>query len=175
MNASVASGGGAGRPTGRADFDAGRLFLADARLALLALNYGRHRALHLVFGTSREQANLLTFVLALGAADLAYVAARRAVLAPLGISGADIALAGFGLRETALGISGPQARAMPGVGALLTIGAVGGLAIPGLRRAAKNLRAAERRLREERTRRYSDALSALPGVGQIRTSKVTAV
>jgi hypothetical protein len=50
----------------RADFGAGQLFLADSRLAFHVLNYARRRALARAFGVTPAQANLLTFVLALG-------------------------------------------------------------------------------------------------------------
>ena len=55
-----------------ADFGAGRLLLADSRLTFAVLNDARYRTLNGVFGVSREQANLLTFVLLVGAADAAY-------------------------------------------------------------------------------------------------------
>src|SRR5512133_3775250 len=66
-------------PVDRIDFGAGRLFVSDTRLALGALNYARYETLRRVFGVSREEANLLTFVLALGGTD---AATRRAAGSP---------------------------------------------------------------------------------------------
>ena len=115
-----------------AKFGAGRLLVSDSRLTLGALNYARHRTLYRVFGVSRAEANLLTFVLALVA-----------------------------VREAALGIAGPGVReGGPFVATLLAAALIAGLAAPGLRRAASRMRAAEHRLRVERERRYSDARRA---------------
>jgi hypothetical protein len=167
MEASSAARTPAPRSTAHGTFNAGRLFLADARLALLVLDHGRQRSLSRLFGVSGRQADLLSLVLALSAAEAAYGATRRVMGAPLAISGADVALGGFALREGMLGIAGPGSRAVPSAGALLTIGALGGLAIPALRRGTRRLRAAEHRLRQERQRRYDAARRALGrnGVG----------
>lgn len=144
----------------RAGFGAGRLFVSDSRLAIGSLNYARHRALHRVFGVSRTEANLLTFVLALGVAGPASRAAHQVVRAPRGLSSAGTAMGGFTLREAVLGVAGPGVREVPLVGTLLAVALIGGLAVPGLRRAAGGMRAAEHRLRVERERRYSDARRA---------------
>jgi hypothetical protein len=50
-------------------FGKSELFLTDARLALGVLNHLRYQALNRAFGTSREQANVLTAIVVLGAAD----------------------------------------------------------------------------------------------------------
>lgn len=143
-----------------AKFGAGRLLVSDSRLTLGALNYARHRALYRVFGVSRAEANLLTFVLALGAVDPAARVARRVVRAPRVLTGAGSAMSGFTVREGALGIAGPGVREGPLVATLLAAAMIGGLAVPRLRRAASRMRAAEHRLRVERERRYSDARRA---------------
>jgi hypothetical protein len=129
-----------------ADFGTSRLFVADSRLALGVLNHLRHQALNRVFGVSRGQANLLTAVLLLGAADGTYEAARRAT-GMLRISGPDAVLGAAALREAALGVAGPSTRAVPGAGTLLALAILGGLAAPSLRQAAHRMRAAEQRLR----------------------------
>jgi hypothetical protein len=161
MEASAALRTPAPWSTGPGSFSAGRLFLADARLALLVLDHGRRLSLSRIFGVSGRQADVLSLVLALSAAEAAYRAARRVAGAPLAISGADVALGGLVLREGTLGIAGPGARAVPSAGTLLTIGILGGLAVPAVRRATHRLRAAEHRLRQERQRRYSAARRAL--------------
>src|SRR5436190_80268 len=58
-------------------FGTPQLFLTDSRLVLTVVNHLRYQALERVFGTSRQQANALTVVLLLGAADSAYEAGRR--------------------------------------------------------------------------------------------------
>lgn len=146
-----------------ADFGAGRLALADARLALGALNYARYETLRRVFGVSREDANLLTFVLALGGMDVGLRGSRHAIGVTRKLSGADSAMGGFALRTAVLGITGQSARDVPPLlGTLLAAGMLAGLFLPGLRRAAVRLRASEHRVRLERERRYSAALSASP-------------
>ena len=93
-----------------AKFGAGRLLVSDSRLTLGALNYARYRALHRVFGVSRAEANLLTFVLALAAVDPAARVARRVARAPRALTGAGSGMSGFTVREAALGIAGPGVR-----------------------------------------------------------------
>ena len=134
-------------------FLAPQVFLSDSRLVLTVLNHLRYQALHRVFGTSREQANMLTVVLLLGAADSAYEAARR--ISGMRLRASDAGLGAIALREAALGVAGPGARQVPGFGGLVALALLGGLAAPGLRRAVKRIRAAERRVRRARVRRYA--------------------
>ena len=142
------------------DFGKGRLFLADSRLALLVLNYARLAAMRRVFGVSREQANLLTFVLALGAAQGTYTAARRVIRSPLRVRDEHVGLAALMLREAAMGAAGPAARQTPGFGPLLALGVLGGLGLPTARRGGRALRAGEERVRLRRSSRYSAARRA---------------
>ena len=144
----------------KAPFGTPQLFITDSRLVLTVLNHLRYQALNRVFGTSREQANALTVVLLLGAADGAYETARRIGGTRLRVS--DAGIGAIALREAALGVAGPSARAIPGFGALVALALLGGLAAPGLRRTAHRMRAAERRVRRERIRRYSVARDGLP-------------
>jgi hypothetical protein len=137
------------------------LFRADSRLAFAVLNHLRYQALNRVLGVSRNQANVLTVVLLLSAADGAYEAARRISGMRLHASGTDAALGAIALRGGALGVAGPSARAVPGFGTLVAFAVLGRLAGPGLRRTAQRMRAAEQRLRaaekrvrRERIRRY---------------------
>jgi hypothetical protein len=135
-------------------FGTGRLFLADSRLALAVLNEARHRGLHRVFGVSREEENLLTFVLALSAASAGYEGARRALHAPLLISSRGAATGAILMREAAVGVAGPGANAIPGFGALMALALVGTLAVPGMRRAIHAAREAEHRARAHRSAIY---------------------
>jgi hypothetical protein len=133
---------------------AARAFVSDARLAATAANQLRLLGLRRVFGVSRTEANALTFVLALTAADGSLRAARRVTRAAVPARG-DAAMGGFLLREGALGVAGPAAREFPFVGSLLAGAMIAGVALPELRRAAIGLRAAERRVREQRIRVYA--------------------
>jgi hypothetical protein len=144
-----------------AGFGTSQLFLTDSRLALAVLNHLRYQALNHMFGMSREQANVLTAVLLLGAADGAYETGRRITGMRFRVSGPDAALGAFALRGAALDVAGPGGREIPGFGALVAFAMLGGLAAPGLRRTAQRIRAAEQRLRaaeermrSERIRRY---------------------
>ena len=142
-----------------APFSTPQAFVSDSRLVLTVVNHLRYQALNRVFGTSRDQANALTVVLLLGAADSAYEAARR--ITRMRLSASDAGLGTIALREAALGIAGPGARQVPGFGTLVGFALIGGLAVPGLRRAVKRLRAAERRVRRARVRRYEAARERL--------------
>jgi len=142
-----------------APFGTPQLFVTDSRLVFTVLNHLRYEALNRVFGTSREQANALTAVLLLGAAESAYETARR--ISGMRLRGSDAGLGAIALREAALGVAGPGARAVPGFGALMAFAVLGGLAAPGLRRVARRMRAAERRVRHQRIRRYTTARDRL--------------
>src|SRR3954454_8797226 len=153
MDATAASGAST-RAAAESEFGAGRLFLIDSRIAFTLLNHARYFTLNRMFGTSREQANVLTAVLAVTAAGAAYESGQRMLRAPLRVSGADTAIGGFVLREAALGVVGPGYRNVPGLGALVAFALVGSLGVPRLRRAARDLRAAEERVRVRRISRF---------------------
>ena len=139
-----------------APFGTPQLFLTDSSMVFTVLNHLRYQALNRVFGTSREQANVLTFVLLLGAADSAFETARRVGGTRLRMS--DAGLGAIGLREAALGVAGPGARAIPGFGALVAFALLGGLAAPRLAPdGPQDARLAERRVRRARIERYAAA------------------
>ena len=135
-----------------AGFGTSRLFVTDSRLVLAVLNHLRYQALNRVFGVSRDQANMLTVVLLLGAANGTYEAARR--ISGMRMSGTGAAAGAVALREGALSVAGPSAREVPAFGTLVAFAMLGGLAAPSLRRTADRMRAAERRVRQQRIRRY---------------------
>jgi hypothetical protein len=145
-------------------FGTSQLFLTDSRLVLAVLSHLRYQALNRAFGVSREQANVVTAILLLGAADGAYEAARRISGIRPHVSATDAALGAITLRDASLGIAGPSVRAIPGFGTLVAFAIVGGFVAPALRRTAHKmraaelrLRAAEERIRRERIRRYMAA------------------
>jgi hypothetical protein len=142
-----------------AGFGKSDLLLTDARLALGVLNHLRYQALNRAFGASREQANVLTAVLLLGAADGAYESMRRIAGLRLHVSGADAALGAIALRDASLSIAGPNVRAIPGFGTLVAFAIVAGFAVPALRQTARRVRAAEQRLRGFEARVRSQRIS----------------
>jgi hypothetical protein len=161
MDPTAAKNTSGDRPELDAKFGARQLFLADSRLAFALFNSARYAALRSIFGMSREQANIVTVVGALLAADAAYETARRVVRSPLRVSGADVLLGGIALREAALGVTGAPSRDVRLFGTLVTGVMVAGLAIPGLRRAAHTMRAAEREIRQRRITAYQAAMRAV--------------
>src|SRR5688500_2556395 len=100
-------------------FGTTQLFLTDSRLALAVLNHLRYQALNRAFGTSREQANVLTAVVLIGAADAAYETTRRITGMRPHVSGSDAAVAAIALRDASLGIAGPSGRQIPSFGTLV--------------------------------------------------------
>jgi hypothetical protein len=147
-----------------AGFGTSQLFLTDSRLVFAVLNHLRYQALHRVLGLSRQQANVLTVVVLLGAADGAYEATRRIIGIRPHVSGTDAFLGAITLRDASLGLAGPNVRAIPGFGALVVFAIFGGFAAPAIRRMSQRmhaaelrLRATEQRVRQERIKRYAAA------------------
>ena len=143
------------------EFGTSQLFLSDARLVLAMLNHLRYQALHSTLGLSREQANVLTAVVLLSAADGAYEATRRITGMRPHVSGTDAALGAIALRDASLSTAGPSVRAIPGFGALVAFAILGGFAAPRSapdRPAAASRRAAAARRRAARAQRTDQAL-----------------
>jgi hypothetical protein len=147
---------------GAAMVSAQRAILSDARVAVRVLNWGRYRVLTGMFGVSRDQVNLLTLVLAVGAASATYDAGRRIVRHPWPLSGVDTAIAGSLVRELGFAIAGPSAREIKFFWGLVAVAGVGGLAGPGMRSAVHRFRVAERRLGQQRMRFWGAARSPDP-------------
>lgn len=145
------------------DFNSLNLFLADSRLAFGVLNHLRYQALEKTFGVSREQANVLTVVILLGAGDLMYEAAKQLARVPITVNRGDAAIGVLALREGAMSVVGPGVRQIPGLGALMAIGLIGGVALPRIRRMIRSFRDVEHRVRVERIRRYSEARRSMTG------------
>ncbi len=138
-------------------FGAPQLFLSDARLYLGILNHLRYDALRWAFGVNRQQANVVTFLLVVGAAEGVYEGVRRIPGIRLPVAGTDAAIAAIALRDGVLGAAGPAGREIPGFATLAALAALGGIVAPRLRRATARARAAEHRIRAERIRRYEVA------------------
>jgi hypothetical protein len=152
----------AGQTGGRAGLSAGRLFLADSRMAFGVANYARHQTLNRAFGVQREQANLLTFVLLLSAGPPAVAGLWRAVGTPLALAtGVNAGVGAFALRAAARGVAGPAANEVPQLEALLVLAVAGAVAVPQLRRAFRGVRKAEHRVRQQRESMYAAARVAM--------------
>ena len=134
-----------------------RAFVSDARLAFAVLKWAHYPVLRRVFGVPREQANLLTFALALTAANATYDVLRRIIRHPWPLSGPDTGVAAFLVREAGFGIAGPKAREVQFFGILIAAAAVGGLTLPGMRRALHGIRVAEQRVGLQRRSIYGAA------------------
>ena len=76
-----------------------RAFFFDVRLVLAVLNQARYPVFGRVFGVSRDQVNLLTFVLALSAAGATLDALDRFIHHPWPLDGPDTAIAAYVVRE----------------------------------------------------------------------------
>jgi hypothetical protein len=137
-----------------------RAFLSDARLTLAVLNQGRYPVLSRMFGVPREQANLLTFVLLLTAANATYDTLRRIIRHPWPLSGTDTGITTFLVREAGFGIAGPKAREVQFFGTLIAVAGIGGLTLPGIRRALHGVHVAEQRVGQQRRRIYGAAQRA---------------
>jgi hypothetical protein len=146
------TGGGGG-----ATVSVERALANDARLAYTVLNELRYPALGRAFGIPREQANLLTFVLALSAAGATYDALARFIRHPWPFDRADTEIGVFLMREAGFGIAGPKAREVKFFGVLIAVTAIGGLTVPSLRRAIHSARLAAERIGEQRRRVYGVA------------------
>jgi hypothetical protein len=133
-----------------ATVSAERAFLSDAGVTLAVLNWARYRVVMRIFGVPREQVNLLTFVLALGAADTTYNAVQR-IRHPWRPSRVDTAIAGSLIREGAFALAGPKAREVKLFCTLIALAAIGS-ATPGLRHALHKIHVAEQRVGQERMR-----------------------
>ena len=162
MDATAVSRASAGRTDGRPGLSAGRLFLADSRMAFGVANYARHQTLNRVFGVQREQANLLTFVLLVSAGSPAVAGLWRAVRAPLAMAtGVNAGVGVFAVRAATRGVAGPAASEVPQLEALLVLAVAGAVAVPQMRRAFRGVRKAEHRVRQQRESMYASARVAM--------------
>jgi len=135
-----------------------RAFASDVRLVLAVLNHGRYPLMGRVFGVSRDQVNLLTFVLALTALGTTLDAVRRFIRDPWPLDGTDTAIAAAVVREAGFGIAGPKIRQTHLFGALIAVAAVKGLTFPGLRHALHSMHVVEQRIGLQRRRIYGAAV-----------------
>jgi hypothetical protein len=122
--------------------------LADARMAFVLLNHARHVTLERVFGIQRSQANLLTGILALGAAHAAYDGARRAAGVRHSFRLRNQRFTILLAREAVYALGGPTAREIPGFPLLVGGAVAASFGLPAARRVAHDARRTNHRLRE---------------------------
>jgi hypothetical protein len=120
------------------EFGGVRLLMSDLRLIFLLINHGRYSMIQRLFGIGRDQANLLTLVMAMALADGARVKARRVLTGPPLPGAGDLLLAGGSWREVLSYAAGAPANGTPLFGTLLSVAIIGGTAGP----AASELAAA---------------------------------
>ncbi|HEX4009555.1 MAG TPA: hypothetical protein VHX62_06090 [Solirubrobacteraceae bacterium] len=132
----------------------GNLLLSDLRTGYLLLNELRYRAIVGTFGVSRQQANLVTLV---GVSMVAQALQDRATRL-LRVTGPPMAMDGAltvaGLRGVLCQVAGVPSADVPGAGALLAMGILGGAFAPTLTRALRGLRADSLRLSTDFHHRY---------------------
>lgn len=121
------------------EFGDSRLLVSDLRVGFLLLNNVRLRAIARLFGVGPEQANLLTFVIALWLAQGAQLQVKRLSKPPPLPSAGDGLLVGGSVQELVGWLAGPPTRDTPVLGVLLTLAVVCGTAGPV---ALKSVRAA---------------------------------
>ncbi len=126
----------------------------DLRAGSLLADHARHRALERVFGISRDQANALTVVLMLMAAEGLREQADKALRGPGGPTRADAVIGGALLRELVYDVGGAQSRETPLFGSLVLLAVIGGMTGPTARRALRGARTSSGRARLRFNRRY---------------------
>jgi hypothetical protein len=136
------------------EFGDARLLLSDLRVACLLINHARHRTIARLFGVPRDQANLLTLVAVMTLAGAVNDRIQTMLRGPSVPSLGDGLLAGASLRELLRGVAGPSAGDAPLLGTLLTIGVLGGIAVPAAAKSLRATRASSQRLHVAFRHRY---------------------
>jgi hypothetical protein len=121
------------------------LFAEDVRVAMLLLNDARYRVLERTLGTTREQANLVTFVAAAVVVDAAQRQKSR-VPPPRAPAPANIALSAAMTGSVLSGIAGTSGLGGPG-SLLIAAAIVYKIVAPPSRRAFRGVSRAPFRLR----------------------------
>jgi hypothetical protein len=128
------------------EFGGTRLLVSDVRTAFLLVNRARHLAIQRVFGLSAAEDNLLTFVVAVMAANAVRDNARRLILDGPVPSAADWLFGSGSLRELLCSVAGPAARDTPQLGTLLTIAVVAAGVRPVVAKSLHGIRSSSHRM-----------------------------
>jgi hypothetical protein len=133
----------------------------DFRAGVLLADHVRHRALERGFGISSDQANVLTFVLLLMAAEGLHEQTDKALHGPGGPTRADGVLGAALLRELVYNLGGRESRETPLFGSLVLLAVIGGMTGPTAKRALRGARTSSGRARLRFNRRYGRLLGRL--------------
>jgi hypothetical protein len=134
------------------------LLASDMRVALLLLDEARYRAVHRLFGVSREESWPVTLVALALLAGVTHDKFEQVLCGAGRPTGADAVLGAAALREALLGIPGPSSRDTPLIGTLMMVAMLGAMAGPGLCRALHGIRASSHHLRLSFSHRYGHVI-----------------
>jgi hypothetical protein len=109
----------------REELGGGRLLLTDAKIALLMADEARHRTLHRLFGLSRQEANLATFIALLALAQAAQDGIEWLTRPGATPTLADGVIGVSLLRDLLSRAAGPSYRDTPLLGTLITVAFLG--------------------------------------------------
>ena len=140
------------------DVGGAMLLVSDVRVALLLLDEARYRAVHRLFGVSREQSWPATLIALVLLAQATHDKLEPILTGPGGPTRADAVLGAAALRELLVGIPGPSSRDTPLVGTLMMIAMLGAVARPGLSQAVHGVRASSHRIQLSFNHRYGHIL-----------------
>ncbi len=149
--------------------DGAGLLLTDFRVAYLLANEARYRALERMFGVSRGQANLLTFVLLVLAANAAGEKVEGALHGLRGPTRADALLGTVAAKELLAEVAGRPARDTPMFGALVALALAGGLSVPTVRRSMQEVSSNSRRMLAVFRNRYGYLIAHGRRIARART------
>jgi hypothetical protein len=119
-----------------------RLLAGDARVAFVLVNEARYRAMANVFGATREQANLATFIAGLVLVHQVHERWRRLMDAPMAPSFPDEVIGTAVVRELLSRAAGPGVSDSPQLSNLLLAAVVATGGAPVVVRALRGLRKA---------------------------------
>jgi hypothetical protein len=141
-----------------------RVLAADLRFVFIVLNQARYRLLAQLFGTSKDQADLLTLVAALLLVEVMRKRWQRLMSGPIVPSSGDAMLGLASVRELLYRVAGPSLRDTPQLGTLLTVAFLGRAIGPTMVRSIRVIRGGSQRVNSSFRRRYG----YLVDVGQQR-------
>jgi hypothetical protein len=127
--------------------------VSDARVAYMFVNEGRYRALERMFGVSRRDANLLTFVLVGMTLEGTHQRVTAVQNAEGPTAGDMFIMAGFA-NELLHQLLGPDSRDIPALGPLVILALIGAAGRPLVRRSGRWLGTAGHDIRASFNRRY---------------------
>lgn len=132
----------------------GQALAGDMEIAFVMINEARYRTMARLFGCTRDQTNLITFVAALAVAEAARGQWKRLTSGPAMPSMSDDVLGVAMVRELLAGVAGPAVRDTPQLGTLLTLAFLGRAFGPLVVRSIRQAKAGSQRLNSGFRHRY---------------------